>query len=253
MKSSSLRRVGKHDALDRRVADVALVPERDVLERRRRVAAHHAREPARRSRSATGCACAASPRSPSGPSPNSSSTSRTSVRARWRNSTANFSRLAPTSASASTKRGVAVALHDLRRDRLEADAEPRADGLLPRRDRGARRCRRRPRSCRPRLRRARASSRARWRAQLLVEDQQLEPEGGRLGVDAVGAADAGRVADARARGARSAAQRAIARRPAAGRPRRGSAARARCRARRSTSSRSGRSATLGPDVLGDAA
>ena len=48
--------------------DVALVPERDVLERRRRVAAHHAREARERSRSATGCACAASPTSPSGPS-----------------------------------------------------------------------------------------------------------------------------------------------------------------------------------------
>ena len=36
--------VGEDHALDRRVADVALVPERLVLERRRRVAAHHARE-----------------------------------------------------------------------------------------------------------------------------------------------------------------------------------------------------------------
>ena len=39
-------RVGQDDALGRRVRDVALVPERDVLEPDDRVAAHHARHPA---------------------------------------------------------------------------------------------------------------------------------------------------------------------------------------------------------------
>ena len=38
------RRVGQDDPLDRRVRDVALVPERDVLERRQRVPAEHPRE-----------------------------------------------------------------------------------------------------------------------------------------------------------------------------------------------------------------
>ena len=39
------RRVRQHDALGARVRDVALVPQRDVLEPRLRVAAQHAREP----------------------------------------------------------------------------------------------------------------------------------------------------------------------------------------------------------------
>ena len=58
--------VGQDDALDRRVRDVALVPERDVLERRHGSCRGSA-APARRSaRSRSGCACAASPTSPSG-------------------------------------------------------------------------------------------------------------------------------------------------------------------------------------------
>ena len=40
------RRVGQHDPLGARVRDVALVPQRDVLEPGLRVAAQHAREPA---------------------------------------------------------------------------------------------------------------------------------------------------------------------------------------------------------------
>ena len=38
------RRVGEHDAFDRAVADVALVPQRDVFETGADVAAHHARQ-----------------------------------------------------------------------------------------------------------------------------------------------------------------------------------------------------------------
>ena len=60
------RRVGADIALDRGVADVALVPQRDILQRR----ASRSRAPCGRgrsgSRSAPGCACAASPTSPSG-------------------------------------------------------------------------------------------------------------------------------------------------------------------------------------------
>src|SRR5207253_387199 len=40
------RRIRQHDALDRRVADVALVPQGDVLQRRRRVATQQTRQPA---------------------------------------------------------------------------------------------------------------------------------------------------------------------------------------------------------------
>ena len=128
------------------------------------------------------------------PLPNSSSTSRTSVRARWRSSTAILSRLDAISASVADERRVAVALHDLRRDRLEADAEARADVLLELRrqvregadgagdlaDRGLVERALEPHALAPHL---------------LAEDQQLEPEGGGLGVHAVGAADAGRVAE----------------------------------------------------------
>ena len=61
------RRVGQDDPLGRRVRDVALVPEGDVLERPR---GRSRAAPARGRRSArtrSGSACAASPRSPSGP------------------------------------------------------------------------------------------------------------------------------------------------------------------------------------------
>ncbi len=54
---------------------------------------------------------------------NGSSASSTSVRCRWRNSTAQRSMLAPTSAIASLEFGVDVALHDLRGDGRGAQAE----------------------------------------------------------------------------------------------------------------------------------
>ena len=82
-------RVGQDHALGRRVRDVALVPERHVLERRLRV---------RRAPRARARRCARSHRvalvrhgadEPFCPSANGSCTSRTSVRARWRISVAN--------------------------------------------------------------------------------------------------------------------------------------------------------------------
>ena len=58
--------VGEDHALRRRVGDVALVPERDVLHRGHRVAAEHAREPADALAQDRDCACGASTTSPSG-------------------------------------------------------------------------------------------------------------------------------------------------------------------------------------------
>jgi hypothetical protein len=85
------------------------------------------------------------------PAPNSSCTSRTSVRARWRSSTAIFSHDDADQRERADERGVAVALHDLRGGRLEADPEPPAHRLLAgrgqvgeRADRARRSCRRRP-------------------------------------------------------------------------------------------------------------
>ena len=57
--------VRQHDALRRRVRDVALVPERHVLEPDDRRGPHDAREPADPLGRRSGCACAASPTSPS--------------------------------------------------------------------------------------------------------------------------------------------------------------------------------------------
>ena len=90
------------------------------------------------------------------------------------------------------QRGVAVALHDLGGHRLEADAEPVADGSfhvgremregadrageLP--DRGVG---------------ERAGEPLALALHLFVKDEQLEPEGGRLRMHPVGPADAGRV------------------------------------------------------------
>ena len=92
--------VGQDHALDRRVRDVALVPQRDVLERRHGSCRASAAPGRRSARSRSGCACAASPTSPSGPCANGSSTSPISVFCRPRISSANFSSDAPVIASA---------------------------------------------------------------------------------------------------------------------------------------------------------
>ena len=99
------RRVGRDHALDRRVADVALVPERHVLERGERVAAHQPREPADVLGEDRGSACAASPTSPSARAPNGSATSPTSVRCRWRISIAMRSHVPARTARLAKTRG----------------------------------------------------------------------------------------------------------------------------------------------------
>ena len=104
--------------------------------------------------------------------------------------------------------GVAIALHDLGRSRLEADAEPRAHGLLH----GGIEVREGADGARDLADRGlvdRAREPLAVAAQRLVQHQQLQAEGRRLGVDAVRAADAGRVRCSRARAAQR-GERAIA-------------------------------------------
>ena len=130
----------------RGVRDVALVPERDVLEPHLGVAAQHAREARRCARRRPGCACAASRSSPSGPARNGSSTSRTSVRCRWRISVAKRSRPGAGQRDRGQQLRVAVARDDLGGDRLGRRPRRRDHALLVVRARASRTCRRRRRS-----------------------------------------------------------------------------------------------------------
>ena len=153
------------------------------------------------------------------PLPNGSATSATSVRARCRISSANFSSEAATSASADEQLGMPVPLDDLRRDRVGLQPEALAGEPLQLgvgRRVGADRARELAdahRLERPRQPRARA-------VELEGPAGELEPEGRRLGVHAVRPPDADVVAVLAAparppRPARARAPRAAARRPRA--------------------------------------
>ena len=223
------RRVGQDHPLGAGVRDVALVPEGDVLQADLRVAAQDARQagdPLGQDRVALvghrrGALLARAERlldlAHLGPL-QVADLGREALQARRRRSR-----------SASQHR-VAVARDDLGRDVL-ARAGRAPPSPAPRPTAGPRRrCRPRPRACRRRAARRRSASRCRLRSRLEREAGQPQPEGGRLGVDAVGAADAERLGVlARPRDQRVAVGRA--------RPRRGSrrpraaAAPARCRAR----------------------
>ena len=92
--------VGADHPLHRGVADVALVPERHVLQRRHRVAAQQPRQ-AGQVLGEDGVALVRHGRaSPSDPAVNGSSASRTSVRCRWRTSVACCSSVPPATARA---------------------------------------------------------------------------------------------------------------------------------------------------------
>ena len=127
------------------------------------------------------------------PSANGSSASRISVRWRLRISVAIRSRPPPTIAQGGDELGVPVALHDLGGDRL--GLEPEARGTPPPRRRAAT-CAKVPTA--PEIFPTRTASRARRQALavppgLRVPAGGLEPERGRLGVDAVRPADRQRV------------------------------------------------------------
>ena len=190
-----MRRVGEDDALDRRVRDVALVPQRDVLEPGLQVAAQHPGEPAEllalhrvalvrhRARALLGARRGTAPRPRA-----------TSVRCRWRISSANASIARADRRARVEELGVAVAGEHLRgRHRARARG---ARTRTPRpRDRRSSRCRPRPRACRPRSRRGPGASRSTVAAHLQRPERELGAERRRLGVDAVRAADHRRVAE----------------------------------------------------------
>ena len=100
MYTVSCQCVGQHHAFDARVRDVALVPEGDVFQPRLQIAPQHSAESAETFGEDRDCACAASTRNPSGPAVNGSSASPTSLRARWRTSSANDSIAVPSDAHA---------------------------------------------------------------------------------------------------------------------------------------------------------
>ena len=85
--------------------------------------------------------------------------------------------------------GVAVARDDLRRDRLDRKPHLLRRHTLRRADRPARRCRPRRKSRRSRPPCAPATSRVAGAREFGKGDRELEPEGRRLGMDAVRAAD----------------------------------------------------------------
>ena len=122
-------RVGEDDPLGRGVGDVALVPEGDVLEPDRAAARTTRASP--QIRSATiGLRLCGIADEPFWPAANGSSTSRTSVRARWRISSANRLERGGHDRERREQLGVPVALEDLRRDRLGLEPEPLAGDPL---------------------------------------------------------------------------------------------------------------------------
>ena len=188
------RGVGQDDALGRGVGDVALVPERDVLEADERVARAASRaRPQMRSHTIGFRLCGIA-EDPFWPAANGSNASRTSVRWRWRISSANRSSDGADAGDRAQQRGVPVAGDDLRRDRLAVEAERLQGELLDARvgvgvgAHGAREL------ADADAGEGAASSRARPRRSSHQPPEQLQAERRRLGVHAVGAADHRRVA-----------------------------------------------------------
>ena len=187
-----MKRVGQDDALDRRVRDVALVPQRDVLDRRHGVATEQPRETAdllapdrvalvrHRGRALL------------------------ALRERLLDfpdlrllQAANLERELLERRAGDRKRGqqlrVAIALDDLRRDGRGLEPEPTADGGLDRRRQvGEGADRARDLADAPRF--ARAPHAHDVALQLGVPERQLQAEGHGLGVHAVRAADHRRLA-----------------------------------------------------------
>ena len=198
--------VRQDHALDRRMRDVALVPERDVLERGVRVGAQQARKPR-----------------------NLLATNRIAlVRHRRRALLALAERLLHFAdlgflQSANLEReflerragdgdgrqqlGVTIPLNHLRGHRRRLQSKPPADGGLDRRDRGGRTCRPRQKSFQPRRSLARAEPVV-VALQLRVPERKLQAERHRLGVDAVGAARSSACGDAPRRATRTASSSA---------------------------------------------
>ena len=224
---------GRIDALDRRVRDVALVPQRDVLEPGLR-GCRAARGPDRCSCSAViGLRlCGIAELSPSAPGRGTAPRPRAPRCAagggpRWRTS----SIVAPTRRAGVELLGVAVAGDHLRgRHRLRARALAHVRARP--RDRCWSRCRPRPTACRRRPRPGPRARRSRSRSHLQRPERELGAERGGLGVDAVGAADHRRCRGARGPARVIAASSASTRAEQRGRAHRERPATRRCRRRR---------------------
>ena len=170
------------------------------------------------------------------PSRNGSSASRTSVRWRWRISSANDSIARAERRARVHHLGVAIAREHLRR-RYRVAARGARTRTARRTGRRSSTCRPRPRASRPRSRRARAAKRSRSRRTCIAHSASFTP-------NVVGSAwmpwvrpTIGVSRNSRARRA-IAASRSAAAAEDDGRARASSGARARCRRRRSTSARS---------------
>ena len=218
--------VGHDHALDRGVADVALVPERDVLQRGQGVGRAPARARPVTCSQPTGLRLWGMAEEPFWPSPNGSSTSRTSVFCRCADLGA---RTSPGSRRDQRQRRSCTSAWRSRCSDLRGDGRGRAG-------RAARRPPPRPRAARCEnvptapdslptaiVSRARAS-RAAVARELVVPQRQLQAEGHGLGVHAVGAPDHRRVLvlwarppARRAISARTSASDEVARRRASGR------------------------------------
>ena len=241
-----LGRIGQHDTLDRRVRDVALVPQGDVLEPGLQIRpAAPATSPEIVS-AEIGLRLCGIADEPFWPGLNPSRTSLTSVRCRCRSSTATASHVVPDRRAGPEELGVAVARDHLRR-RHRGQAERAAD-VTPRPRAGrSSRCRPRHSASSP----TPASSAAVEPGAIAVDLQRpqrdLGTERRRLGVDAVGPADHHRVAVG-AGEVDERAQQLRRRRDQLGRPRRASPSTAPCRRRRSTSARSGSTMPAGPPI-----
>ena len=111
------------------------------------------------------------------------------MRCRWRTSSAIFSQQRRDQGQRGDEVGVAVALDHLRGHRRGLQIQARADPLFGFGADVARRCRLRPRFCRRAGLRRRLRRRSQIAAGFFVPDGEFQPEGDRLGMDAVGAAD----------------------------------------------------------------
>ncbi len=123
-------RVGGDDALDRGMGDVALVPQRHVLERGGTTSERTSRASPVRFSDSTGLRLCGIADEPFWPGAKYSSASRTSLRWRWRISSAKRSSELAITAKRREIDGVAVARDDLGRDRLGHEAELLRDMLL---------------------------------------------------------------------------------------------------------------------------
>ena len=196
-----------HDPLGRGVRDVALVPERRRSRARRARCARTTRASPQIRSATIGLRLCGIADEPFWPRPNGSSTSRTSVRARWRISSANRVERGGDHARASASSSACRSRCDhLRRDRVRLEAEPLAGDPLDLRVDRRRTCRPAPESL-PDAHspRARARGASRSRSSSNAQPASFQPNVVGSAWTPWDAADADRVPVLLARGATTAA------------------------------------------------